>query len=487
MKKLIKVVSFIILIFAISYLCFANRKTIEPNIYYLVYLDNKELGVIESKTELENYIDKKNSEYKSTFNVDKVYAPTGLEIIKINTYSDKITSIETIYKMIEASSPFTIEGYQFNIKKDENVETIYTLNKEIFNKAVQSVEETFVGSDLYELYVNDQQTDILTTGKIIKDLYINEDITIKKTNIPVTEEIYSDSSVLAKYLLFGTIEDQGSYTVKIGDTITDVAFNNQISVEEFLISNPEFTSEKNLLFPGQIVVIGITNPKLSVVVEEYVVEDKVVAYQENYQYDENRVIGDDEILQIGENGEERVSQKQQIINGVMTQVKIEQTQELKAVINQIVLKGEKNVPSVGSLTNWLWPTNKPFTISSAFAWRINPITGVRELHPAIDIAGTGKGSNIYVITNGEVILSEYQKEAGNYICINHNVGNFYTCYAHLQTRLVKVGDVVERGQVIGYMGETGYATGIHLHFEIWKGYPWKGGVRYNPCNYYNEC
>ena len=46
--------------------------------------------------------------------------------------------------------------------------------------------------------------------------------------------------------------------------------------------------------------------------------------------------------------------------------------------------------------------------------------------------------------------------------------------------VVNVGDVVEKGQLIGYMGSTGISTGCHLHFEVWNGYPWTNGYRLNP-------
>ena len=59
-------------------------------------------------------------------------------------------------------------------------------------------------------------------------------------------------------------------------------------------------------------------------------------------------------------------------------------------------------------------------------------------------------------------------------------------YAHLCNgcRYVKAGDYVEKGQVIGGMGQTGFATGVHLHFAIWKGYPYRGGVALNAMSFY---
>lgn len=486
MKKISNIILIIILTVCITYLSLGFKKKIEPNSYYQVYLNNEIIGVIGSKEELDNYIDKKNDIYKEKFGVKKVYAPKGLVTKKLETYDGKTTSIKDIYKKIENKEPFTIEGYQFNLKKDDNVLTIYTLSEDIFDESINSTINAFVGDDVYNRYLAESQDKIETTGSIIENVYVEEAITIKKTNIPVTETIYTNSADLSKYLLFGTTEDQKKYTVQIGDTISDVAFDNEISVAEFLISNPSFSNEKNLLFPGQEVIIGVTDPKISIILEEYVVKDQTVEYQTEVQYDENMIQGEYEILQNGDDGLERVAQRIKYFNGEVSYVEPISKVELEPTINEVIIKGDKYVSTVGSTRNWAWPTNSGYMISSDYVWRINPITGGRELHAAIDIAGTGMGSPIYAVTNGVVSESTYRYQDGNYVCINHNNG-YYTCYAHMVRRNVTVGQTVARGQVIGYVGMTGYATGPHLHFEVWVGgKPWNGGYRINPWTMLNR-
>ena len=78
---------------------------------------------------------------------------------------------------------------------------------------------------------------------------------------------------------------------------------------------------------------------------------------------------------------------------------------------------------------------------------------------------------------GTVIISQKSSSYGNYIVISHGSGNT-TLYAHLSSRKVSVGDVVQQGQVIGITGSTGHSTGPHLHFEITE-----NGVRINPLNH----
>ncbi|MCD8569193.1 MAG: M23 family metallopeptidase [Geovibrio sp.] len=135
-------------------------------------------------------------------------------------------------------------------------------------------------------------------------------------------------------------------------------------------------------------------------------------------------------------------------------------------INRVVRTGAKRLPSnVGDTRNWLWPTAPGWTVTSGFGWRIHPITKVRHFHEGIDIAGTGLHSPIYAINNGTVYRNSYSASYGHYVIINHNNG-YYSIYAHLSRKSsVQVGEVVARGDVIGGMGETGQATGVHLHCQ----------------------
>lgn len=479
--------SIIILIISIILIVlfgFQYHRGIKAISLYKVYLDGEVIGIIESQEALEDYIDNQNTKYKEEYKADKIYSPNGLEIKTVSTYSKSIDTIEDVYKKILQKEPFTINGYEFNIKKDDKTITIYTLKEETFKNAVNNIIETLVGKEDYEKYLQKTQAQITTTGSIIEDIYVEENITVKQTNISVAETIYLDESELSKYLLFGTTEAQKTYTVKEGDTIEEVVFNNKISVEEFLISNPLFTSSENLLYPGQVVTIGITDPQISVAVEEYVVEDKTVKYQTEYQYDPDKNKYYEQKLQSGVNGLERVSQRTKTVNGIIEAVESISKDELQPAINEIVLKGQKEVTGVGDTKNWLWPTNSGWTITSGWTYRINPISGQREIHQAIDIAGTGYGSPIYAVTNGVVSEVATRTQDGNYVCINHNNG-YYTCYAHMSKQNVKVGEIVERGDIIGFMGHSGWATGTHVHFEVWiGGKPWMGGHRINPWTMY---
>ena len=430
---------------------------------------------------------------KIYLHTNDIYTPLGVSIQKINTYSANLNNVEEVYKYIVSKKSCTVEGYQFRIKKSSaqrlslyapvgtvmlddynkiasvNSEDVivYVTDPKVFEEAVEQLEYVFVDAELLDAYKADKQAEIETTGSKILDVYVEEEITIKEANISVSENIYNNADELSSYLLYGENEERKKIKVSANDTISTVAVEHGISIEEFFLSNPEFTSINNIFYENQEVVIAKIDPKINIAVEQYVVEDMVVDYDVVEEYDNTMTQGMEFVKQKGENGVERVGQNIRRVNGSITYVQPVSNKTIKSPKNKIIAIGTKIIPNVGSLSNWGWPTKKGYRISSYWGWRTSPIYGGREWHSGIDIAGTGKGSPVYATNNGTIILREYVYSYGNYIIINHNNG-YYSLYAHMNgfAKGLKVGSTVSRGQVIGYVGSTGLSTGPHLHFEI---------------------
>lgn len=471
----------------------------EPRQLYHIYLGGESLGLIESREELESFIDEKQSVIKDKYQVDKVYVPNDLDIVQEITYDENISSIEEIYEKIQekkGSEAFTIDGYKIVIdgieKETEGGETVttpdivlYVLDKEIFTNSVEKTITSFIDEDSYQDFLNDTQEEIQETGTIIEDLYIQNNISIHKGRIPTEEKIYLTEDELSKYLLFGTIEDQATYTVQEGDTIEDIAFNNKLSPEEFLIANTEYNTTSDLLYPGKEVVLGVIQPQFDTVEETHVVSKKTVEIQTVYEDDPNQYTGYERVKQEGSEGLSLVTEKQKLVNGEITSVVPVSEEVLVPSVNKIIVRGTKQrVNSSTSITNqevpvgvgsWVWPTTVPYTISSSFGYRWG------KLHEGIDISGIGRGSPIKATNNGLVVQSGYTRTNGNYIVIAHSNG-YYTMYAHMNSRIREAGDVVMAGDQIGTAGDSGFATGVHLHFAIYRGMPYRGGVPISPFN-----
>lgn len=108
------------------------------------------------------------------------------------------------------------------------------------------------------------------------------------------------------------------------------------------------------------------------------------------------------------------------------------------------------------------PVNGP--IVSGFGMRYHPILKVNRMHNGVDIAAP-HGTPIKAAADGEVIFAGYRRGYGNTIIIDHG-GGVATLYGHCSALAVSEGTTVKQGQVIGYVGATGLATGPHLHFEV---------------------
>jgi len=468
-----------------------------PQIVYNVYVDGKIIGTIKSQESFEAYINNKEEQIKQKYQVDNVYTPNGVEIKKTKTYNPKISTDEQIYNKIIKLKKFTIKGIIITIEKDNEIEplTINVLNKEIFDEALTSTIKAFVDEEEYTKYIKSTQEEIKETGSIIENIDIEQKITYKEALISTDEMIFTDVDNLAKFLLYGTVENQQTYIVKSGDTIETVAENNKLNVKEFLIANPEFTSANNLLYESQEVVVGLIEPVVNVIVEYHSVIEEERAYDTEIQYDDTQYIGYEELAREGENGLYRVTRKDQYINGQLVDTTNVSSTELKPTINRVVIKGGKYAPSVADLSYWAWPTERPYSITSGYAWRWG------EFHNAIDIAGTGYGSAIYAANNGVVVRMgkgctmgdlNCNGSQGNFVLINHNIRGYYTVYMHLKDIYVTEGQTVARGQKIGTMGNTGNVypvpnaynpyAGTHLHFGVYVGTPY--GSTINPFNLY---
>lgn len=110
----------------------------------------------------------------------------------------------------------------------------------------------------------------------------------------------------------------------------------------------------------------------------------------------------------------------------------------------------------------------PGAVTSPYGWRTHPIWGYRSLHDGVDLSG-GCGTAIRATAPGTVLAEYYQSAWGNRIIVDHGVKygvGVATISNHLQGYAVNVGDKVERGQIIGYVGNTGWSTGCHLHFTV---------------------
>ncbi len=111
-----------------------------------------------------------------------------------------------------------------------------------------------------------------------------------------------------------------------------------------------------------------------------------------------------------------------------------------------------------------WPVPGYTRITSEYGMRDHPVTGIYKLHTGIDIAAP-TGANFIAVNSGVVVTATYNAAYGNMVIVDHG-GGVSTLYAHGSEILVSVGQTVNRGDVVLKVGNTGYSTGPHAHFEV---------------------
>ena len=471
---------------------FITKENDTAKLKYQIYLDGEKIGLINDTKELYAMINNEQASIKDTYEVDQVYPPKGFEIEKYISYDEETTNVSNIYNKIKDKKSFTIKGYTITVSsqptKEKDGEVLFrinVLNKEIFEEAIHNVITSFVTAEEYNAYMNDTQIEIKDVGSLIENMYFDENINIKENYLNTDEKIYTNADDLTKYLMFGDDYKEKKYTVQKGDTIASVSENNQLSTKEFLLANPKFTSENNMLAIGETVNVALINPKLSLIYDMYIVEDNEVKYETEIKYDDSKEASYKSVQTKGQNGIQRVAKRTQIINGIENQGSVidkNNTYMVRDAVNEVIVRGRKaSYYEMGTYvddgTSWAWPTNYPYTISSPYGWRGG------EFHDGLDISGTGYGSPIYAISDGIVRQATYGGmvggAAGLNVVIEHPNG-YWSIYAHLSATYVHEGDHVSRKQKIAAMGHTGRATGTHLHLGVSMGQPYNGGKLISP-------
>ena len=159
-----------------------------------------------------------------------------------------------------------------------------------------------------------------------------------------------------------------------------------------------------------------------------------------------------------------------ILRSVGVDIKVRESREnsggpftgsVGATKDQLILRTDQYLDTIQNV-----PLGAPVpgVLTSRFGWRKDPINGKSAYHRGIDIRGRA-GSDVVATAGGIVRKVSYDSGNGRFVLVDHGNG-FNTKYAHLKKSLVKKGEIVERGKIIGLVGSSGRSTGPHVHYEI---------------------
>lgn len=132
-------------------------------------------------------------------------------------------------------------------------------------------------------------------------------------------------------------------------------------------------------------------------------------------------------------------------------------------------------PNTVNGVTWYCPTQN-YRITSPFGMRVHPVYGYPKMHTGIDLAAP-LNTPIYASRAGVVVWAGWGDTGGWWVKLDHGDG-FATTYLHMTRYVVKVGDFIQAGQLVGYMGSTGVSTGSHLHFGVMYNGEWVDPLKY---------
>lgn len=349
----------------------------------------------------------------------------------IQVYNELIGEISTEYENVELEK----EKIEFKKVKDN---TILLSNKEEIKRGILSATKGNVSA--YELnvsgrsfgYVNSDEK-VNNVLKLVADKYI-EELDIEKGDVISAE-------VECKIELKETTVDIDR--LKTQDEISDEIYETSISEDDLMNIDIKVQETVKEVIPQDTIIINDDTMYLGQVVEEP-----------------------------GETGTKVVVKEVVYTNGEVSDTVVLEEEVLLSPKNTVIHKGSKN-PYDDGVAFLSRPTRGGFTTSDyGERWE--------SFHKGMDIAGN-VGEDVMAAIDGEVTYAQYNDGGyGNLIMVQHP-DEMVTYYAHLSDIYVSVGDTVTKGDVIGAVGNTGFSTGPHLHFELRA-----NGEPVNPAEYLLE-
>jgi len=269
------------------------------------------------------------------------------------------------------------------------------------------------------------------------------------------EEVLSVDEAVA--ILNRTNIEPTIYVVESGDSPSEIASDNDMTLEELYVLNKGLRDIAKGLQVGQKLTVMVPEPELSVVVEENISYYEIVP-RENVYVDNNEIyIGTEVISDIGFDGTMEVEAALKTVNGKEISRKVLSTKVITKPKSAVIQKGILPIPPKATLGYFITPTAN-YRITSKFGSRS------RGFHLGVDFA-TNYGSSIRATDGGDVIIAGWRGGYGNLVVIDHGNG-YVTKYGHNSKILVKVGQRVGQSEEIAKAGSTGNSTGSHCHFEI---------------------
>lgn len=313
-----------------------------------------------------------------------------------------------------------------------------------------------------------EQPEQIQTEKAAEEpLSANNEIISFVQSIRVERGLYPVSSVESlqsiNVKLDSVVEGEQTYTIQQGDSPSLVADKVGIPTQTLINLNPEVTQS---MLVGDVLVISHEQPFLQTKTVKTVTEEKEIAFTTETELDHNKASGYEKVVQEGKNGLEEIVSEVTYIDGyetertVISKTTLQEPVTAKIVVGSLTssqynFSGSGTASTESNVGGYIWPVNGGYI--SCPIWGYSGHTGTDIAAPA--------GTTIWASKGGTVAYAGWSNGYGYNVLINHGDGT-KTRYAHCSSLAVYTGQQVSQGQVVGYVGQTGWASGNHCHFEI---------------------
>ena len=282
-------------------------------------------------------------------------------------------------------------------------------------------------------------------------------------DITLVDGIYLLDSVMSYRDVISAMNEGGgpvTYTAAADETVQNVVDATGVSWDSLAALNPDLTGLDETLQEGQQLITSVSSPELlKVEVIERQTYTVDVPYETSTSESDEYDFGETVVTSPGENGIQELTQDVVYVDGSVTATNIVKVETLKEPVTEYVVKGTRlksGMTAAYGSGEWMWPVPGYTYVSR---W-------MSSYHKGADICAP-YGTPIYAADSGVVVTAGYHYSYGNYVIIDHGNG-WRTLYGHMSALGCSVGQAVQRGQVIGYVGSTGNSTGNHCHFEMYQ-------------------
>ncbi len=304
----------------------------------------------------------------------------------------------------------------------------------------------------------------------LRDLYTVSSVICEKDAIKDVDSVYNMlSASLEEELSLLSPDDDASFP---DSPETDGTSSDRIYA---------FLNDKAYVYEQYYTVDVLRNPTIGTLVSDELqsmlskfeqsfmtvhteIETELIPYQIIYIEVADQYVGYSKVQTPGENGLKEITYEVQSTAGKETSRAIKSSRVVSPAVDAVILIGTKEYPKPIPTGTYVWPLRTERIITSYFGWRPDPFTGEIRYHNGMDIYAP-KRTPIYAMDGGEVIASGWDGTYGLCVVIDHGNG-IHSLYAHMDSTSVEKGDLVYQGQQIGKVGDTGRATGYHLHLEV---------------------